>query len=156
MSGYKVDEKDFEILSIIRDAARMSYMDIGKLVGLSRVSVKRRIEQMERRKIITGYRTLINEEVSSKEIRFYLDLEIVPDFYDQAIRALAPNYLLKGIYRTTGSSRIHVDGIAPNAKILDSMLHKINQTVEGIQKMECHTILATIKRDGILREGFEE
>ena len=42
-----LDVLDNQILNVIKNNARMSYSDIGEKVGVSRVSVKKRMEAME-------------------------------------------------------------------------------------------------------------
>ena len=47
-----LDEIDNRILSVIRDNARLSYKDIGEQVGISRVSVKTRMDTMQEKGIM--------------------------------------------------------------------------------------------------------
>ena len=42
-----MDPIDQKILELIRENARMSYSDIGKAVGISRVSARKRMDSME-------------------------------------------------------------------------------------------------------------
>ena len=64
-----MDETDRKILDILRENARMSFSEIGSSVGISRVSVKKRMTAMEEAGIIRGYRAVINEEQVRKGIR---------------------------------------------------------------------------------------
>ena len=55
-------------MDAIKDNARLSYSDIGAMVGLSRVAVKNRMDAMEKKGIIRGYQTVINEKLKSTEL----------------------------------------------------------------------------------------
>lgn len=55
-----MDESDRKILDLLRENARMSYSEIGNAVGISRVSVKKRITAMEEAGIIRAYRAVID------------------------------------------------------------------------------------------------
>ena len=55
-----MDETDRKILDILRENARMSFSEIGSAVGISRVSVKKRMTAMEEAGIIRGYRAVID------------------------------------------------------------------------------------------------
>ena len=44
-----LDELDQRIVRLLIENARMSYSDIGKAVGISRVAVKARVQALERR-----------------------------------------------------------------------------------------------------------
>ena len=47
-----LDELDQRIVRLLIENARMSYSDIGKAVGISRVAVKARVQALERRGVI--------------------------------------------------------------------------------------------------------
>lgn len=72
-----LDQIDNRIIELLKENARLSYSEVGKVVGLSRVTVKRRIEQMEKSGIIRGYHAVIDPEATVKGIHFTLDLEVV-------------------------------------------------------------------------------
>jgi DNA-binding Lrp family transcriptional regulator len=59
-SSFKLDETDKKILKIIKYDSRISYEEIGKKVRLSRNAVKQRIKKLEEKKIIAGYKILVN------------------------------------------------------------------------------------------------
>jgi Lrp/AsnC family leucine-responsive transcriptional regulator len=56
----KLDKKDYKILFELDGNARQTNTQIAKKVGLSKDSVAYRIGRLEKNKILTGYRTLIN------------------------------------------------------------------------------------------------
>ena len=49
-----LDKLDQEIVSLLIENARISYSDIGKKIGISRVAVKARIQALEQRGIIAS------------------------------------------------------------------------------------------------------
>src|SRR3989344_332721 len=55
-----LNETDRKILQNIKNNSRMSYEDIGKRVGLTRNTIKNRIISLEKKKIIGGYKMMIN------------------------------------------------------------------------------------------------
>jgi len=56
------DDTDVKILQRLNLNARMPILDIAKQIGLSAKQVSHRIKNMERKKIIIGYRTMFNLE----------------------------------------------------------------------------------------------
>ena len=56
----KVDQIDFEILSLLQEDARMSYSAIARHVHLSVTAVTSRIQRMEDDQVLTGFRAQIN------------------------------------------------------------------------------------------------
>ena len=57
-----LDELDQKIIQLLIENARISYSDIGKETGISRVAVKARIQAMEKKGIIEEYTTIINPQ----------------------------------------------------------------------------------------------
>ena len=54
-----LDELDQKIVQLLIKNARMSYSEIGSLVGISRVAVKMRVQSLEKRGVIEEYTTII-------------------------------------------------------------------------------------------------
>ena len=140
-----LDKLDNAILETIKDQARMSYSDIGEKVGLSRVAVKKRMEIMERNGIIKGYRTVLDETKVPEGISFFLDLETIPEEYQNVVSILSRDRFLKRIYSTSGECRLHCVGFAPNASTLDSHVNYLFRSTKGIRKMSWNMLLSTIK-----------
>ena len=82
MNQQGLDEIDRRILDLIRDNARLRYSEIGQMVGISRVSVRNRMEQMEKSGVIRGYRTVMDQTMVPQGSRFFLDLETDPEKYE--------------------------------------------------------------------------
>lgn len=55
-----LDNKDKELLNILKLNSRTSYESIGRKIGLTRNAVKHRIKKMEKNRIIAGYNMLID------------------------------------------------------------------------------------------------
>lgn len=82
-------------------------------MGLSRVAVKNRMEAMENAGVIKKYTTVIDETKTPEGILFVLDVEIIPEEYENVVESLAKDRFLRQIYNTTGDCRIHCTGFAP-------------------------------------------
>ena len=76
-----MDQIDQKILELIRENARMSYSDIGKAAGISRISAKKRMDSMEKAGVIGGYHTVIDEEKTRGGLRYIIDIEAIPEEY---------------------------------------------------------------------------
>ena len=74
-----LDELDQRIVRLLIENARMSYSDIGKAVGISRVAVKARVQALERRGVIEEYTTVINPQRISGAVSCYFEIETLPE-----------------------------------------------------------------------------
>ena len=144
-----LDEIDNRILSVIRDNARLSYKDIGEQVGISRVSVKTRMDTMQEKGIIQGYQTVIDPTKVPDGTRFFLDLECSPEHYEDLVELLAENRMIRQIYGVSGECRIHAAGFTKDSRTLENFANAIYRGQCGVRRLSCRTVLSTMMdRDG--------
>lgn len=158
MNSEGMDKLDREILEALKEDARMSYSDIGARVGLSRVAVKNRITVLENVGIIQGYKVIVDETKGPEGVSFTLDVEALPEEYQNVVHVLARDRYIRKIYSTTGECRIHCVGFAPNSSTLDSHVNYLFRNTKGIRKMNWHLLLRTIKdKDGgVEYDGYQK
>ena len=140
-----LDEADNMIIRMLRENARLTYSEIGKATGISRVAVKHRIEQLEKNGVIKGYHADIDLQAMPKGIRFTLDIEAAPGYYSEVITTLAASSMLHEIYGTSGKSHIHVIGVAPNNETLGRYANYLYRTTKGIRKLNWQILVTTYK-----------
>ena len=140
-----LDVLDNQIISLLKENARLSFSDIGKEVGLSRVAVKNRMEALERKGIIQGYRTVINATRVPEAVKFIIDVEASSEQYNEVINTLANDRYIRQVYGTTGNCRIHCQGYAPNTKTLDAHVRYLYNNTAGIRRLEWHMLITTYK-----------
>ena len=141
-----INEIDSKILDVIKNDARMSYSDIGEKVGLSRVAVKNRMNAMEEKGIIKGYQTVIDEKMALEDhIEFIIDMEIIPEYFDEVLDDLAKEKYLRKICILSGRSRVQASGYAHNTKTLANYVDVLYHRMRGISTIMWHTVLSTLK-----------
>ena len=94
-----------------------------------------RVEQLEKNGVIRGYHADIDLRALPKGIRFMLDIEAAPGYYTEVIETLAASSMLHEIYGTSGKSRIHVIGVAPNSETLGKYASYLYRTTKGIREL---------------------
>ena len=73
-----MDETDFQILSMLRENARVSMKAIAEKTYLSSTAVSARIEKMEKSGYISGYYTKLNAQAFGLNIKAFINLEVEP------------------------------------------------------------------------------
>lgn len=141
-----MDKIDHAILELIKDNARMSYSEIGKAVGLSRVAVKKRMDAMEASGVIRGYRAVIDEEKVLEGIRYTIDIEVIPEQYREVVKVLQADRKLEEIYSTTGESRIHCIGRSANPTTMEAHVNYLFNHTKGIRKISWHILLSDLRK----------
>ncbi|TAH74722.1 MAG: Lrp/AsnC family transcriptional regulator [Anaerolineaceae bacterium] len=140
-----LDEVDRTIIDLLTKNARMSYVDIGKVVGLSRVAVKSRIDSLENKGIIEEYTTIVNPQKISSAVSTYFEIEIEPNSLQNVIQILNANETVTQIYQVSGNSKLHVHAVAEDNDAMELFLNDVMYKLPGIISLECNIILARIK-----------
>ena len=153
-----LDQVDNMIIRMLRENARLTFSEIGKAAGISRVSAKHRIGQLEKNGVIKGYHADIDVQAMPDGIRFILDIEAAPGYYSEVVGTLAASSMLHEIYGTSGKSHIHVMGVAPNSETLGKYANYLYRTTKGIRELNWQILATTYKNTerGVTYEQFQE
>jgi DNA-binding Lrp family transcriptional regulator len=69
-----LDDIDQRILSALRDDARLSFADVGTLVGLSAPAVKRRVDKLKATGVITAFTAIVDPAALGWATEAYVEL----------------------------------------------------------------------------------
>jgi DNA-binding Lrp family transcriptional regulator len=150
-----LDEKDQELLHLIEENARASVETLAKMVDLSVEETALIIKDLEERKIILGYSTVIDwtKVTSTESVTAMIDVKVTPKrgvgFDDVAqriyrfseVRAL---YLMSGAY----DLQVVIEGKTMNevARFVSDKL----STIDSVISTTTHFQLKKYKHDGVI------
>lgn len=140
-----LDELDQKIVRLLIQNARMSYSEIGQMVGISRVAVKMRIQSLEKRGVIEEYTAIINPQKISGAVSCYFEIETKPESFAQVTEILRQNEIITQIYRVTGKNKLHVHAVAASGEELEQLMEKVIDPLPGVIGSSCNMILSRIK-----------
>ncbi|HBM74342.1 MAG TPA: AsnC family transcriptional regulator [Clostridiaceae bacterium] len=150
MKFKNLDDIDQDILNLLSQNSRMSYIEIGKKVNLSRVAVKSRIQAMEKKGIIEQYSIIVNPQKVGRMVSAFFDIEVQPSHLYEVASLLSEKDYITDIYQMTGSSKLHVHAIMELNKDLERFLKDDLYKMPGIVNVQCNLIISRIKtRRGI-------
>jgi DNA-binding Lrp family transcriptional regulator len=133
-----MDDKDKQIIKILKDDGRASYGDIGSKVGLSEGAVRKRIKTLSDEGVIRKFTVKIGVAEGAEAITL---LAVNPSFPTQEvskkIRSI-PN--VETIYEVTGEYDIVAVIGGMNVTEVNECLEKIRR-VEGIMKTNSMIVL---------------
>lgn len=140
-----LDELDNKIIEIIKDNARLTYSEIGAKAGVSRISVRKRMEVLEKKGIIQGYKAVIDPTKVPEGVKFILDLETTPECFEDIVEWLSGSKYIRQIYSVSGDCAIHATGFVSNSKNLQIFANELyREANKGIRRMSCKTVLSTL------------
>ena len=140
-----LDKIDKQIISLLTENARMSYVDIAKEVGISRIAVKSRIDALEEKQIIEQYTIIVNPLKINNSVSSYLELESSAQHMLEVIAILEGNDIVTKIYQLTGKNKLHVHTVAASQEEMDIFLKNVAYQLPGLEKLSCDVILSREK-----------
>ncbi|RYM05510.1 Lrp/AsnC family transcriptional regulator [Sporolactobacillus sp. THM7-7] len=146
----KMDDIDRKILKCLTEDGRMSYVDIGKRLNLSRVSVRERVQQMVKKGIIEKFSVVINSELTGKAVSAFFEVECEPSALLSVAHSLANNPNVASCYQMTGPSVLHMHVLVEDFHQLETFTNKELYSMKGITRVNSHILLRRFKsRNGL-------
>ncbi|MFQ3544316.1 Lrp/AsnC family transcriptional regulator [Halobacillus rhizosphaerae] len=146
----KIDDMDKRILELLIEDGRMSYTEIGKELGLSRVAVRSRVNQLIDCGVIEKFTAVINSEKVGKQVSAFFEVDCEPRSLVEVAENLANNPYVASCYQMTGPSTLHMHVLVDDFKDLESFINTELYALEGITRVESHTLLRRFKsRSGL-------
>ncbi len=103
-----VDEKDREILRILREEGRITLTELGKRVNLSPASVRNRLDKLERLGAVKGYSAVVDPAFLDEYVSVFFELTLSIDDHtvDTLLRKVAEMENVESLYRRSGGRQI--------------------------------------------------
>ena len=139
-----MDEKDKQILNMIKGDARKSYQEIGDALGISRVAAKKRIAKLEEAGIIRQYNTYIKRD---DEITMLIDIVTTPDGFDRVMEYVATRTVyVRQIFTTLKPYHIHLVAVSDSSEQINYMANIIKKACkDDIEEYYARTVREVIK-----------
>ncbi|MBS0124424.1 Lrp/AsnC family transcriptional regulator [Thetidibacter halocola] len=139
-----MDETDQAILSALRRDARAGFSDLAAELGLSRTTVRARIDKMLARGDILGFGVVTRADVASDPVRALTMIAIEGRGTDRVIRQLSGLPEIRALHTTNGRWDVIAELGAPGLEALDAVLTRIRR-LDGVANSETSLLLATRK-----------
>ena len=142
-----IDEKDRAIIKMLVEDARLSYSEIGKRVGLSRVAVKNRIKAIENEGIIKGYHAEIDPLVAPKMLTFVAIVKTTAASYEEISQMLIKQPCVKTLCKLSGDNQLHAICVADDMKEMRNFAWRIRNFHEGVLSFSAQMVWEILKGD---------
>jgi DNA-binding Lrp family transcriptional regulator len=137
----KLDNIDRQILEVLHENARISYTDLGKKIGLSRVAVQSRISALMEAGVIERFTVVINPVKVGIQVSAFFNVDIEPKYLDEVAEILAKEPAVTSLYHMTGPSTLHMHGIFSNNQEMEKFLLDTLYKMPGIVRVETQMLL---------------
>lgn len=140
----RIDEMDKKIINVLLENPNFSVRDIGKKVGVSAVTVLKRIKELEKNKVIKSYTTYIDYSQIGYDLDVLIKIRVSKGKMFEIEEKIATHKNVFAVYDTTGDFDALIIAKFKNRKGLDLFIKKI-QTYPFVERTETLMILNTIK-----------
>jgi len=135
--GYKIDDLDRQILSILMKNAKVPYTEIAKQLYVSGGTIHVRMKKMEEAGIVKGYHLSVEPARLGYDIRAFLGIYLdKSSLYDEVAMELDKIPEIVAAHYTTGLYNIFATIVCQDTKHLRNVLHDKIQRINGIQRTE--------------------
>lgn len=145
LPNMKLDEIDNKILSILLENARISYTDLAKVIGISRVAVQNRVQSLINDNVIEKFTAVINPIKVGIEVSAFFDVGVEPEKLNEIAIKLAENPAVTSLYHMSGPSTLHMHGVFKNMTEMEDFLLNTLYATPGILRVDTEMLLKRYK-----------
>jgi DNA-binding Lrp family transcriptional regulator len=137
-----MDRTDETLIAALRHDARASLSDLAHGLGLSRTTVRARIERLMRSGDILGFTVVTRADVATAPVRGLMMLGIEGRGATRITRQLQGLPEVRAIHSTNGRWDLIVEIATDTLEALDTVLARIRQ-LDGVSTSETSLLLST-------------
>ncbi len=147
----KIDDINLRLLNVLLQNSRLSAREIAQKVGVSAVTIIKRMQELEKNGIIKRYSVELDYEKIGYDVQATISLRISRGKLFEVERQIAVDPHVFAVYDTTGDFDSIVLAKFKNRKALDTFLKKI-QTYDFVERTDTKLILNIIKERPVMLE----
>jgi DNA-binding Lrp family transcriptional regulator len=140
----EMDETDHQLLSLLRQDARLSIADLAHKLAVSRGTVTNRITKLEDAGIIVGYTVRVRPDVQRNDIKAWMSIAVEGNQTRSVISHLLGEPNVATLHDTNGRWDLLAELRAENLQELGKTLERV-RLVKGISNTETSIHLETYR-----------
>src|ERR1700674_1026548 len=142
-----MDSTDRQLLSLLRDNARLSVAALAKTLRVARGTVQNRRARLEKDGTIVGYIVKLKPQAEDQRIRALMTVAVEGNRTDEVLRALRGDPAVCALHTTNGRWDIVAELRADSLEAVDRVLGRI-LPIDGITTAETSLLFSTHKFSG--------
>jgi Lrp/AsnC family leucine-responsive transcriptional regulator len=155
MNGEKLlDNIGRQILKALQENGRISFSELGRMVGLSSPAVAERVRRMEEAGYIKGYRTIVNQEKLGFPITVFVDVEVNTSKINEAHEMIGQIPEITEAYRLSGDYGLMLKVVIASMDHLESIIDRVGEFGTPTTSMVLSTPVSSRTLDRFLGPSF--
>lgn len=147
-----IDDTDAKIITMLQRDGRLSNTYIGKELGLSETTVRKRVNRLIDEDFIQIVAVSNPLKIGFEAVgilKISTDIKKIEEVVE-ALQRIKPVWF---VVQTTGNSDIHAEFVAPSIDALNNLIYNEIYKIDGVLSAETTLILNYLKRDYKLGVG---
>lgn len=142
-----MDRTDERLIAVLKQDARTSLSDLATTLGLSRATVRSRMERLRAQGDIVGFTVRLKDDIRRDPVRALMMIGIEGRGTERVIRQLTTMLNVRAVHSTNGRWDVIAELGTETLDELDTVLSRIRR-LEGVATSETSLLLATRKSGG--------
>ena len=139
-----MDEIDQQLISLLRQNARMNIADLAHKLGVSRGTINNRLRKLEDKQVIVGYTIKLRPDTEPERIKAWMGVLIEGNTSRQVVANLLGEPGVVALHDTNGRWDLLAEIEASSMKELSDVLERV-RLINGIRSTETNIHLATYR-----------
>ncbi|HHW56817.1 MAG TPA: Lrp/AsnC family transcriptional regulator [Clostridia bacterium] len=153
-------DKSMEIIDLLCENSRLTEKQIATITGLSEEEVKNTIKNLEDKKVLLKYTTLVDWEKTGREvITALIDVRVAPQQghgFNRVAHRICQYEEVKSVSLISGTYDLSVEVEGKTMKEIALFVAERLAPIEGVLSTTTHFVLKRYKKDGVFYEEGED
>ncbi len=136
------DETDLRLIAALRRDARMSLTGLAAKTGLSRATVRARLDRLVADGTIAGFTLVTRADLTESPVRALMSVAIEGAGTERVIARMLAMTAVQAVHTTTGRWDLIAEIATDSLSALDATLARIRQ-LDGVSSSETNLLMAT-------------
>lgn len=149
-----------EFLKVLEQDGRCANSHIARMLGITEEEVAARIADLEKKKVIVGYKTLINWDRTDREVvDAFIELKVTPqrgEGFDKVAKRIYKYPQIKTVYLMSGTHDIAVIIEGSSMKEVALFVAEKLAPMEEVISTSTSFVLKKYKQDGVIYDDDEK
>jgi len=135
------DDRDRELLNLLREDARMPTAALARVLGVARTTVVERLKRLEKSGVIAGYTVRLSDRVQKGRMRVHALLSVDAKKGDAVVQALRQIVQVRAVFAISGIFDCMALVEAETTEEIDSVLDGIG-SIPGVARTQSSLVLS--------------
>jgi Lrp/AsnC family transcriptional regulator for asnA, asnC and gidA len=140
-----MDKIDYQIIKTLIADGRASFSSISKEANLTDVAIKKRLDSLKRRGIISGISVELNYKTLGYENPIFIQIRTDITKSREIIKKLTESDFVLELYQTLGEYNLMAKIITPSLEAAEGILKEMG-SIEGIMDLKSLVVLSEQKK----------